>query len=72
MQKAEALKAPHGSLSFLSTHWKFPVTLCHSMCIKPLGHHTARVPVAWDIFDLDKEKRAELEAFAWSASTKCS
>lgn len=25
----------------------------------------------WDIFVLDKQKRADLEAFTWTASTKC-
>lgn len=39
----------------------------HPMHIKLLGHHTAGVHVAWNTFVLDKEKRADLEALAWSS-----
>lgn len=64
--EGRGLKVPPGPWVSLSTHWKFPETRCLSESIKLSG-----IYMAWDIFVSNKEKRADLEAFAWSASTKC-
>lgn len=65
------LKAPRGLLISFSTRWKFPETLCHSVHSKPLGHIQPESMWYGIFFVLDKQKRADLEAFAWTASTKC-